>query len=452
MPELIDHAIRHYHELLRNGLAEEVHSVLSRQFVDRNLLFKGKSVCNVLRPNFIAAETYKNIQNAAEVVIKALAKMCDRSISEIEVARELDISELDREMMLLDGDDGLPSIVGRFDGLLGSDGSFKFIEYNTIPGGIFLMDGLAEAFRATSAMASFTERYSCSSVATGVELVAAITDVYGESLGKYPLVIVCVGQMPAGNSSEFELFRNAVTRRGHVFHVVAPDAEWVLRNRHACVDGLQVDVALMFSQASRDFFSKNGKDHPLLCAVRSKTAHIFNGMYRTAFLGSKCSFSTISDPAFTQHFDRSVAMDLARVIPWTRIVRQAETSYEGEKVDLIPFILEHKDRLVLKPAHSYGGNGVFLGWHCDAKSWSEAVAHYPEQALVIQERVPICETEYPMFVNGKLEVRKVYSDFNVYVWRERYAKGCMVRISPHELLNVSAGYGSDVPTFIIGLR
>lgn len=452
MPELIDCAVRDYHELLRDGLAEEVHAVLSRQFVDRKLLFNGKPVCSVLRPNFITAETYENIQNAAEVVIKALATMCDKSISEKEIAQELDIGELDREMMLLDGNDGLPSIVGRLDGLLSSDGSFKFIEYNTIPAGIFLMDGLAEAFRATSAMVSFTDRYSYSSVPTGDELVSAITDVYGESLRKDRLVIVCVGAMPAGNSSEFELFREAVTLRGHVFHAVALDAEWVLRNRHAFVDGLQVDVALMFSQVSRDFFVKNGKDHPLLCAVRFGTARLFNGMYRTAFLGSKHSFSTISDPTFTRHFDRSVAMDLTKVIPWTRLVRQAETSYKGEKVDLISFILNHKDKLVLKPAHSYGGNGVFLGWQCDAKSWSEAVARHPEQALVIQERVPIYETEYPMFVNGKLEIRRVYSDFNVYVWRERYAKGCMVRISPHELLNVSAGYGSDVPTFIIGCR
>jgi hypothetical protein len=49
-------------------------------------------------------------------------------------------------------------------------------------------------------------------------------------------------------------------------------------------------------------------------------------------------------------------------IPWTRLVAERTTRHGGRKIDLVPFILAQRERLVLKPNDEYGGKGIVLGW------------------------------------------------------------------------------------------
>jgi len=63
---------------------------------------------------------------------------------------------------------------------------------------------------------------------------------------------------------------------------------------------------------------------------------------------------------------------LARVLPWTRRVSERRTLKGDREVDLLPFILERREDLVLKPAHDHGGRSVFLGSETEAGEWEAA--------------------------------------------------------------------------------
>jgi hypothetical protein len=43
-------------------------------------------------------------------------------------------------------------------------------------------------------------------------------------------------------------------------------------------------------------------------------------------------------------------------------------------------------------------------------------------------------------------------DTNPYIWRGEYVSCCLTRLSTAALLNVTAGGGSTVPTFVIEKR
>src|SRR5437667_244163 len=60
-------------------------------------------------------------------------------------------------------------------------------------------------------------------------------------------------------------------------------------------------------------------------------------------------------------------------IPWTRVVAERKTEFRSQPIDLVPYILEHRDRFVLKPNDEYGGKGIVLGWTVDQAAWESSV-------------------------------------------------------------------------------
>jgi len=66
--------------------------------------------------------------------------------------------------------------------------------------------------------------------------------------------------------------------------------------------------------------------------------------------------------------------------------------------------------------------------------------------------VPIPTEPYPSLVEGCVKIYDRMIDTNPYIWYGDYISGCLTRLSTVELLNVTAGGGSVVPTFVVELR
>jgi uncharacterized circularly permuted ATP-grasp superfamily protein len=139
-------------------------------------------------------------------------------------------------------------------------------------------------------------------------------------------------------------------------------------------------------------------------------------------------------------------------IPWTRVVEERRTTYEGREIDLLPFMADHKDELVLKPNDEYGGKGIVLGWEVDGGAWEEAVRTALRDPYIVQRRIPLPKEPYPSLVDGKAMLLDRMVDTAPYVSHGDYVDGCLTRLSTAALLNVTAGGGSQVPTYVIERR
>ncbi|MFO0845570.1 MAG: hypothetical protein U0797_24825 [Gemmataceae bacterium] len=133
-------------------------------------------------------------------------------------------------------------------------------------------------------------------------------------------------------------------------------------------------------------------------------------------------------------------------------MEERSTTFDGRPIDLVPFILRNKDRLVLKPNDDYGGKGIVLGWTVDESGWGEAVQGALQTPYVVQDRIDLPEELFPALVDGKLHVGNRMLDTAPYVVQGDYVDGCLTRIATDPLLNVTAGGGSTVPTFVIEPR
>jgi uncharacterized circularly permuted ATP-grasp superfamily protein len=110
-------------------------------------------------------------------------------------------------------------------------------------------------------------------------------------------------------------------------------------------------------------------------------------------------------------------------------------------------IARERDKLVLKPNDEYGGKGVVLGWTVDQSEWESATEVALTQSYVVQEAVEVPRQMFPVALDGVREL-ELAVDMDPYLFDGR-ATGCLTRLSAAALLNVTAGAGSIVPTFVL---
>jgi uncharacterized circularly permuted ATP-grasp superfamily protein len=174
--------------------------------------------------------------------------------------------------------------------------------------------------------------------------------------------------------------------------------------------------------------------------------------FRCKVLHKKASLAVLSDERNAQIFSADEREAVRRYIPWTRLIEERQTLYNGERIDLLPFLAEHKDEFVIKPNDEYGGKGVVLGWEVDSEEWESALKTAVNEPSIVQERVPLPKIPYASWVDGRVEIYDRMIDTNPFIWNGNYVDGCLTRLSTVALLNVTAGGGSTVPTFVVDLR
>ncbi|HMO37274.1 MAG TPA: hypothetical protein PKA06_14645, partial [Gemmatales bacterium] len=92
------------------------------------------------------------------------------------------------------------------------------------------------------------------------------------------------------------------------------------------------------------------------------------------------------------------------------------------------------------------------GWTVEQSVWEKAIETALNTPYIVQERVNLPKEVFPYVSDGKLQTSEIMLDTNPFVCHGEYMDGCLSRISSSDLLNVTAGAGSTVPTFIVEKR
>ncbi len=174
--------------------------------------------------------------------------------------------------------------------------------------------------------------------------------------------------------------------------------------------------------------------------------------FRCKILHKKASLALLSDEANATLFDRAELAAIAAHVPWTRVVEERTTMHNGVRIDLLPFMARERERLVLKPNDEYGGTGIVLGWTVDDTQWQAAIGTALASPHIVQERVAIPFEPYPSFVDGQVQLIDRMVDTAPFICNGAYSEGALSRLSTSPLLNVTAGGGTSVPTFIAQRR
>ncbi len=446
-------AVSRYHDLLSSGgLAADSQGQLERLQESRGLFFGTRPVCTVLRPRFLTPGQYGFLRDRVKVLLPAFQTAYDRAMADPHFRKQFRLLDWEDELLSVEPGFNHPSPTSRFDSFFVSEQDLKFTEFNTeTPAGAGYSDALSDVFYGLPVFQEFQRQYDVKPIPDKPGVLHALLDAYAQWRGNRtdPPRIAILDWREVPTFSEFVLFYDYFRGMGIEARNVDPREVEYTDGKLMCGD---YHITLIYKRVLiSELIERGGLDHPVVRAVRDGAVCMAN-TFRCKILFKKASFAVLSDEANADLFTKDQLAAIRDHIPWTRVVEERKSTIDGGPIDLIPYIAANKDRLVLKPNDDYGGKGIVLGWTVDQPIWEQAVRQAVETPYVVQRKVNLPYEPFAGFENGKLQVIPRMLDTNPFVAFGAHMHGCLTRISTEALLNVTAGGGSTVPTFLIEER
>ncbi|WP_298816517.1 hypothetical protein [Chloroflexus sp.] len=453
-------AIADYHALLNPAMAVASWQRLTEEMRARRLYFGERPLATVLRPRLITSSQYDLLRHGTQQVAEAARAIVAAALDLDETGRAvrevLMLTPLEERLIAMHPGYFEPSAHSRMDTFLTVDGtSLQFVEYNAeSPAAIAYEDLLAQAFLAMPVMEEFTRKYPVMPLPARQYMLRTLMDCWraaGSPGGEPRVAIVDWRGVPT--ATEFVMFQRYFVEHGLPTVICAPQ-DLAFRDGRLWAkteDGTETLVTIVFKRVlTSEFLSHYGDDalqHPLALAYAAGACVIVNS-FRAKLLHKKSLFALLSDERFHDPLGVAQRAAVAAHVPWTRVVRPGQTTYQGETIDLLAFARANRERLLLKPNDEYGGKGITIGWEVSDSEWDAALKAALESPFVVQERVTIAYEPYPALVDGQVVIGERLVDSDPFLFGTE-VNGCLCRLSTVTLLNVTAGGGSTVPVFVI---
>jgi hypothetical protein len=424
-----------YHELLDDErLIAASAEALAQGQRERRLMFGERPLCVAIRPQILTRRRYDQAVAAAEGVYSALATLEKVLLKDEELRRELALEPEEERLAMADPGFRSSSPSARLDSFFA--GEVRFVEYNAeSPAGMAYSDNLAAVFSGLPVMKQFRKLFRGRFLPTRGRQLRSMLRAFrqwGKGSGKPVIAIVDWQGLPT--APEFEMFKAYFEEAG-VRTLICDPRLLEYRRGRLYAEGKAVN--LVYRRVLTSELIAHGEDtRALRDAYMAGNACVVNS-FRAKLLHKKMSLALLSDDRYARLYTTAQRAAIRRYIPWTRRVRP----------ELAEDIARRRETLVLKPNDEYGGKGVVLGWTVDQAEWDKAIEVATTQSYVVQEAVEIPRVPFPVVLDG-LKFIDLAVDLDPYLYDGRVA-GFMTRVSAAALLNVTAGAGSVVPTFVV---
>ncbi|HUN10167.1 MAG TPA: circularly permuted type 2 ATP-grasp protein [Aggregatilineales bacterium] len=442
-------AIDLYHSLLNDQLAADTAEALYGMLRPRQLYFGDRPLCTVIRPHFYLLKDWNYFKQETEILLGAFARLHEACMEDSALRQQLDLHAYEEALFSLDKGGPVPWTSSRLDSFFHmQDRNLKFVEYNAeTPAGMGYEDVLSEVFMELEPIKRFQKYYAVQSMPMQGKLLVSLMRAYKEWGGEGIPQIAIVDWSSVPTLTEHRIIRDYFERHG-VKSILADPRALEYRDGKLWYEDFRIDLIYKRVLAS-ELIQEMGINNPIVRAVKDRAVMLSNS-FSCKLLAKKASLALMSDERNANLFTPAQLASIQAHIPWTRRIENRTTFYKDAPVDLVPFISKYKDRFVIKPNDEYGGKGVVLGWEVSQEQFDatlrDALTSTPS---VAQERIDLIEREFPAWINERLDISPRYIDANPYVFGGHTVFGCLTRLSSVALLNVTAGGGSVVPTFIL---
>jgi hypothetical protein len=441
--------------LLTERVAADSWAQLEDQTRRRNLYFGDRPLATVLRPRLLMPEQYADVRRRVGVLLGAFGKAYAAALADPAVRAQFAPTEQEEELLRDDPGFAASSPTGRLDTFFSADldgeEALKIVEYNAeTPAAPAYNDVLTEVFLGLPIMGAFLQRYEVRPLPARHNVLHALLRAFAQwSGGRERPRIGILDWREVVTYSEHLLFAEYFNAQG--VPAVTCDPRTVEYRDGKLMAG-DFHVTLIYKRVLiSELLEREGVGSPVVRAVRDGAVCMVNP-WRCKLLHKKASLAVLSDERNAGLYSAAEQAAIAAHVPWTRRVEERHTEHDGQRVDLVPFIAERRERMVLKANDEYGGKGIVLGWQTPPAKWERAIETALAEPFVVQERVAIPEEPYPTYSDGRLHIFDRILDTAPFVYDDAFADGCLTRLSTEALVNVTAGGGSSVPTFVVAKR
>ena len=416
------------------------------------LIFGGRRLSPYLRPHFVSETDFARICRICETVWSAIQKVKDAAVADSKVIDDLGLTSVERELVAIDPGYTAVSPTSRLDSFL-TPTAYSFVELNgESPAGIAYADAAYDIFSSLPVMKKFSADYNVRALYGRRFMLEVLLESYEEYLGRRPerpprIAIIDLAGVPT--VKEFELFREFFESAGYPSIICTPQ-ELEFKDNRLSFAGQEIDI--VYKRLLVNEYLPIMNAYPaLLDAYRAGAICMVNS-FRSKLIHKKALFAVLTNRKHAHLFTQSELDAIHSHVPWTRIVRDEQSDYRDGTIELLEFIRNNSERLVLKPNDDYGGHGITIGWNADSAGWENAIqSALANGDYLVQERVPTARETFPALTSdGRIEFAEQLVDLDPLLFNGKVGSA-FTRLSATELANVSSG-GGMVPTYIISQK
>lgn len=442
-----------WHDGLTESLAAESAGWLTDRQLERGIAFGDRPLCTVLRPRLIDRESYEYLRVVCDDLLAAFRTAGELALTDRTFRAQFRLNDWEETLLESAPRLAVTSPLSRLDAFIDpADGVPRITEYNgETPAGTAYCDALSELFLAMPAMRVFARDWVVQSLPARNHLFNTLLETWHRFRGVRTIPsIAIVDWHDVPTVSEFVLSRDYFQSMGAECIITTPDA---LSYEHGkLVDASGVTIDLIYKRVLiHELIEECGLEHPMVRAVVDGAVCMVNP-FSCKPLHKKASLAVLSDERNAALFDAATLEVIENHVPWTRVVEERHTRFGSDSVDLVPWIGEHQEDLVLKPNDDYGGAGIVLGWEVDRSAWEIAVTRALTEPYIVQRRIALPSEPFAAMIDGSLAFDSRIVDSAPFCWDGAWTDGMLCRISTSTLVNVTAGGGSTVPTFVVEPR
>lgn len=429
-------------------LSQNVHDEAAR----RELVYyrDGKiEVINVLlRPIAVFSEQLNYFHYVSQTLLGALKRMPELYLKDFQVRQIVPLEESEAKWLWDTwgaSHNQFHTVFGRLDAIADLTGAFSkdslaFIEPNLVgAGGIHLIPAAEDIILQT--VVPVMEQ-------TAPDLALSQSDDlrdtfmqelldHAEAIGRRGRAVCFVDPKYAGDGpNEQETLMNFYRARGiEVYH--ADPEELYVRGGEVYYENNLIDVVY------RDFEVRELAEMEQEGMNVRPMKHLFRQNQMVSSMAGefdhKSCFEILTDPVYAQHFTMDERNVFRRHVLWTRVIRDTRTTDPmGELVELLEFVRENREILVIKPNRSYGGEDVLIGPSISQADWETALERAVSEPAgwVAQRLARIAVYEFPVVAeDGSVQITPFYV---VYGFAPtKYGLAILGRASQKQVVNVA---------------
>ncbi|NNE97629.1 MAG: hypothetical protein HKN25_01280, partial [Pyrinomonadaceae bacterium] len=333
---VLQQAIDHYHLLMEDeNLTRSSLKALDDGLKRARLIFGGRRLSPYLRPDFVLESDWKRVSAICETIFSTLQKVKDAAVDSDELLDELGVTEIERELVLIDPKYVQACPTARLDSFLADD-SYAYVELNgESPAGIAFSDSAREIFLSLPLMQKFQKTYEVYGFEGRPRLLETLLECYKEFSDGNPkedptIAIVDLKDLPT--VEEFELCKEHFELNGYRSIICSPDE---LRFSDGRLKRGEDEIDIVYRRLLvREYLPIIDEFPALIDAYRAGAVCVANS-YRGLILHKKAMFAVLTNERFADLFSDDELAAIKAHVPWTRNFRDEKTFYYDEEIDLI---------------------------------------------------------------------------------------------------------------------
>jgi uncharacterized circularly permuted ATP-grasp superfamily protein len=194
---------------------------------------------------------------------------------------------------------------------------------------------------------------------------------------------------------------------------------------------------------------RNGyEQHEYLRAYAAGSFVCVNAFRAQLILEDKAVLALLYDPRFGHLFDPGEREVISAHIPWTSYVREGRGHHpRAGEIDLVPFLIESRKSLVLKPTNQTRGAGVTIGAGVTEQEWRTLISAALGGEWIAQEYCPLPASPSVTSQEGQFRVEDWRYSLDIFMIGGRCA-GLTSRSNRSDVINVGSG-GMRRPVFVV---